>query len=658
MSKKLHIDIETYSSIDIRKAGAYRYAQSIDFEIMLVAYAYDDEPVQIVDLMVGEELPQTLIDDLLNPFVTKYAHNAQFERRCFVESGFDLGVYDWFCTAVKAAYCGLPLSLDQVSSALKLGDKGKMAEGKKLIQYFCVPCKPTKTNGGRHRNFPEHDSEAWQLFKDYCVQDVVAEREICRRLERYKIPEFERENYGLDQIINDRGVLLDLGFAANAVAFDSRYLGTIRQEIKHLTGVDNPNSGPQLKTWLSEQTGLEITSLAKDVIGPLIEQVGADTVPGKVLQLRSMGSKTSTAKFKAMPICAGPDGRGRGLLQFYGAGRTGRWAGRLIQLQNLPRNYIKDLDGARQLVASGDYDSTLEQYPKMSGLLSQLIRTALIAPEGKTFAVADFSSIEARVIAWLAGEDWRLDVFRGDGRIYEASASMMFGLPIEQCLKEDKGGLPGIRAKGKIAELALGYQGGVGALRQMGGESMGLSADEMQSIVEKWREASPNIKKLWYTVEKAAKATMRTRKTIETKCGRLRFKFNGETLRIKLPSGRCLSYWKAHLGEGKFGEVIKYWGVNQTLRKWMRLETYGGKLVENIVQAIARDLLMNSMQHLEANGFRIVMHVHDEAICEVPVDEAEVLLENMCFIMGQGPDWAQGLPLGADGYVTPYYKKD
>lgn len=671
MAKKLHIDIETYSSIDIRKAGAYRYCRSVDFEILLVAYAFDDSTIQIVDLARGEQLPKEFTDALLDPQITKYAHNAVFERQCFSQIGYDTPANVWHCTAIKSAYCGLPLSLEQVSAALRLEQLGKLSTGKALIKYFCVPCRPTKTNGQRYRNYPEHDPEKWEEFKLYCIHDVKAEREICRRLSRYTIPDFERANYILDQKINDRGVKLDLTMAKYATEIDARYTGILKARAKKLTGLENPNSPAQLKGWLSKAMQKEVTTLAKTELQSLIEQAGDGTV-SEVLKLRQKLSKSSTKKYLAMLECACHDDRARGLFQFYGASRTGRWAGRLIQLQNLPQNHIELLELARDYVARGDYDGVTMLYDDISKLLSQLIRTALIAKEGHTFAVADFSAIEARVIAWFAGEEWRLDVFNSHGMIYEASASMMFGLPIEKCMKEDKGGLKGIRAKGKVAELALGYQGAVGALKTMGGERMGLSIKEMKAIVSKWRKANPKIKQLWSDVNEAAKRAIKTRKKIVSKGGKLAYHYNGEVLRVRLPSGRCLFYYNPKLRVRNFkkideetgevntwtAEVISYRGMSQTTRQWTYIDTYGGKLVENIVQATARDLLAFAMRNLDKEGFAIAMHVHDEAACEIPLVGQEETLEKMCNVMSIAPEWAKGLPLAADGYLTPFYKKD
>lgn len=650
----LHIDIETYSSVDIRYAGAYKYAESLDFEILMIAYAFNDEPVRIIDLAQGEQMPQRVVEALFDPKVLKIAHNAAFERTCFKAVGMDIPVEQWMCTAIKAAYCGLPLSLDGVSKALKLGEAAKDSAGKALIRFFSVPVMPTKVNGGRVRNFYYHDLDKWQAFKDYCIQDVVAERAIEDRLAAYEIPEQERALYCLDQQINDRGILIDLQMASNAYDIDQRYSEELTDELKRITGVDNPNSPTQLKTWLSEEMETEINTLSKNVMPDLIAEAGAGSDAALALELRAKNSKTSVKKYTAMISCACEDDRAHGLFQFYGANRTGRWAGRLIQLQNLPQNHLEDLDLARETVLSGDYSLMTMLYDDVGSVLSQLIRTAFIAKSGHTFAVADFSAIEARVIAWLAGEDWRLDVFRTHGKIYEASASMMFGVPIGQITKGSD-----LRQKGKVAELALGYQGGVGALKTMGGERMGLSEQEMSTIVKKWRAANPAIVDLWADMEKNAMLAVITKKERISKYKGIKFNYDGSVLTLQLPSGRELFYQQPVIGKNRFDKkTLLYMGMDQIKKTWGRVETYGGKLVENIVQAIARDILADSMLRLDAAGFEIVMHVHDEAVAEIPEHNAEHKLERMCKIMTEPISWAAGLPLGADGYITKYYKKD
>lgn len=653
MTKILHIDIETYSSVDIMASGAYKYMESLDFEILLVAYAFDEEPVQIVDLSNGETLPEEFINALLDPQTEKHAHNANFERQAFKTYGYNVPVDQWFCSAVKSAYCGLPLSLDGVSKALSLGDLGKSASGKALIRFFSCPVKATKINGMRERNFSFHNPIKWEMYKDYCKQDVEAEREIGKRLEAYPIPLFERMNYILDQKINDKGILIDLVMAKNAFDIDTRFAEELSNRVKEITGVENPNSAAQLKNWLSAAMQKEITTLAKGDIPALIQEAGVGAV-SEVLTIRQKLSKTSTKKYVAMLACACDDKRAHGLFQFYGANRTGRWAGRLIQLQNLPQNHLDDLEEARTAIASGDYDLATMLYDDIPSILSQLIRTTFVAKEGHTFAVADFSAIEARVIAWLADEKWRLKVFASHGKIYEASASMMFNVPIESVTKGSD-----LRQKGKIAELALGYQGAVGALKTMGGEAMGLSELEMDTIVKKWRKANPAIVGLWGDVESCAIRAIKTKKKVVSIHKGLEFDCNDEVFTIKLPSGRKLFYRSPSFSQNKWGkESIIYKGMDQTTKQWGNVDTYGGKLVENIIQAIARDLLAQSMLRINGAGFEIVMHVHDEVVCEVPLDISEENLKAIEDIMATPIDWAEGLTLTADGYLTPFYKKD
>jgi len=651
--QKLHIDIETYSSVDLITCGAYKYFESPDFEILMVAYAFDQSEVTIIDLAAGERLPFWFAPALRDEDVQKHAHNANFERRAFEAYGLKTPIEQWYCSAVKAGYCGLPLSLDGVSKALELGQDGKSAEGKALIKYFSCPVKPTKVNGGRTRNLPQHDPHKWDAFKDYCKQDVNAERNVGARLIEYKIPQMERQHYILDQQINDRGILIDTDFALQATVMDDLFSAELFLELQHLTRLDNPNSPAQLKKWLSAQTGLQVNSVAK---GNVLELLEGKTIPivGEVLKLRQMGAKTSTKKYVSMINCHGDDNRARGLLQFYGANRTGRWAGRLIQMQNLPQNHLQHLEQARAAVASGDYDLTKMLYDDIASLLSQLIRTAFIAKPEHTFAVADFSAIEARVIAWLSGETWRLKVFNTHGKIYEASASKMFNVPIEQVTKGSD-----YRAKGKVAELALGYQGSVGALKTMGGEKMGLSEIEMKLIVTKWRKANPAIVQLWYDLEQCAIQALKTRKAVTSQHKGLVFDYNGEVLTIQLPSGRKLFYQSPSFSKNQWDNLsIRYKGMDQTTKQWGWVDTYGGKLTENIVQAIARDLLAEAMQRVDKSGYSIVLHVHDEAVCEVPVIGSEKALDQICDLMGQTSDVYNGVPFPAEGYLTPFYKKD
>lgn len=653
--EKLHIDIETYCPLDLRKVGVYKYVEHPEFEILLIAYAIDDNPIEIIDLTTDSFIELQHFYDLLVSETPTYAHNASFERLSLTMKGFYSDPKIWRCSMLKAAYCGLPLGLDGVSRAMGLEEKGKLTTGKALIRYFCQPCKPTKINGGRTRNLPEHNPEKWEEFKAYCIQDVEAEREIVKRLDCYELPETERRLYLLDQQINDIGIEIDLDLAKNAVEIDEKRSAIIKERMIELTGLNNPNSPAQLKVWLSNAMYENITTLAKDEIPKLIDMTDSGVVK-EVLELRQKAAKTSIKKYQAMLNCACADGRAHGLFQFYGANRTGRWAGRLIQLQNLPRNYIKDLDLARGIVVDNDGDLLAMLYESTPSILSQLIRTAFVAPKGHVFAVADFAAIEARVIAWLAGEEWRMEIFRSHGKIYEASASMMFNIPIEEITKGSD-----YRQKGKIAELALGYQGSLGALTQMGGAEMGLSESEMRMIVAKWRASNPNIVKLWRVVESLAKRAL---KNIGGRYGfddlPLRFNYDGLYLTIELPSGRKLFYREPCFTEGKFGNrSIKYKGMDQTTKQWGWVPTYGGKLTENIIQAIARDLLAHSMLELDAVGFRrIVMHVHDEIICESPQCSGAATLEAMCDIMSRSPKWAKDLPLKADGYVTNYYKKD
>lgn len=654
MRTQLHIDIETYSSVDIKLSGAYKYCESIDFEILLLAYAINDGPINIVDLAQGEEMPFEFTSLLMDSRVDKHAHNANFERNAFRAIGINVPIEEWYCSAVKAGYCGFPLALAGVSEAMKLEEKGKLTTGAALIRFFSCPVKSTAKNGNQNRNYPKYNLEKWEEYKRYCVGDVEAEREIGKRLHGYTISDLERANYVLDQEINDRGILVDTDMAKNAVDIDTINKKDLTEELKRLTGLDNPNSPAQLSKWLSEALKKDIKSLAKDSIATLFEE----TAPGPVrdvLGLRKKASKTSVKKYVAMLNCFCEDGRAHGLFQFYGANRTGRWAGRLIQLQNLPQNHLSDLEEARAVIASGDYDLASMLYDDIASILSQLIRTTFIAKQGHTFAVSDFSAIEARVIAWLANEQWRLDVFNTHGKIYEASAAMMFDVPIESITK----GNP-LRQKGKVAELALGYQGSVGALSKMD-TSKSLSETEKEDIVRKWRAKNPAITMLWAQVDKHAKIALKSpgKKITLMRYRNLTFYYDGKCLTFELPSGRKLFYQSPCFTTNKFGqESIRYKGMDQETKKWGWVDSYGGKFVENIVQAIARDLLAHSMLELNKENFPIVMHVHDEIVCEVPVFLAEGRLKAMNKIMGKEVPWAVGLPLAADGYVTTFYKKD
>lgn len=669
--KDLYIDVETFSSVDIMSSGAYAYTESIDFEILILCYKINDRPIITVDLASGDNLPLEFIDMLQSPYWTKHAHNAAFERLCFKAVGYDVPIEQWECSAVKAAYCGLPLSLDNISKAMKLGEASKDAEGKALIRYFSIPVKPTKINSGRTRNLPHHNTEKWEKYKAYCKQDVHAEYTILQILKDYHLPKFEHEMYNLDQLINDRGIKIDTKVAAGAIAIDTRNATELYKEMQDLTGLANPNSPAQLKQWLSTQLGTEITTISKDVLAILSKKAGHGSLASEIIKLRAKAAKTSIKKYKAMQSCLCLDGRAHGLFQFYGANRTGRWAGRLIQLQNLPQNKIgllkgwDEFDFIREMVKANDFEGLSLIYDDLGSLLSQLVRTAFIPEDNNTFGVADFSAIEARVIAWLASEQWRLDVFDSHGMIYEASASKMFSVPLESISYKNelgekiRGENYDMRAKGKVAELALGYGGSVGAMITMGGEKMGLSTPEMQSIVDKWRAANPAIVALWKEIEKNAILAVRTKKERISKYRGIKFNYDGYVLTITLPSGRALYYQKPTIGQNRWGgDCLYYWGMDQVKKIWTRVDTYGGKLVENIVQAIARDLLAESLIKLDKKGFDIVMHVHDEVVAELFKDEAGARLEKMCAIMSEPVTWAEGLPLAADGYLTEYYKKD
>ncbi|EPF1982466.1 DNA polymerase [Listeria monocytogenes] len=644
MSQKvLRIDIETYSGRDIKNCGAYAYTESEDFEILLFAYAYDDEPVKVIDLTI-DEIPDTVLEDLNNRRVLKTAHNANFERTCLAKYyNRQMPPEQWQCTMVHGTLLGLPASLDMMSKALRLAQE-KDNEGKALIRYFCMPCKPTKANGGRTRNYPEHASEKWAKFIEYCRQDVVVERAISKKIAKFPFAEDEQRNWELDQRIADKGVRIDVDLVKHAIACQERYQANLGKKAKDLTRLENPNSVQQLKDWLADM-GYPVSSLNKDSVSELLADEDLDEDVREMLLLRQEMSKTSIKKYEKMQHARCHDGRVRGLLQFYGANRTGRWAGRLVQVQNLPRNYIKDIAEVRKDLKAGDYEAFEMMYSNVPDVLSQLIRTAFIAEDGYTFDITDFSAIEARVIAWLAGEQWRLDVFNSHGRIYEASASQMFHIPIEEVDKN-------LRQKGKVSELALGYNGGVNALIAMGALEMGLKENELQGIVDAWRKASPAITSLWRGVEKHAKLAISTRKSQKYKG--LTFYYEAGILFIKLPSDRNLAYFRAKLVPGKYGPQICYEGV--TDKGWRKQYTYGGKLVENIVQAIARDCLAISLRRIEDAGIDTVMHVHDEAITEV--QESESSVDKLNAILAEPIPWAPGLPLQGDGFSSDFYMKD
>ena len=658
--KTLHIDIETYSSVPIADAGLYKYAASPDFKILLVAYAVDDEPTQIVDLAQGEELPWWFVKALTDPFYRKAAHNAAFERVCFTRFLRYHGVLkpdewlnpkQWHCTMVQCSRCGLPLSLAQAGAALGL-EQQKMTEGKDLIKLFCVPKPETKTGlfGEENpRNLPEDFPDKWETFKAYCVRDVDVERQIDKATAWYPVSDFEQSLYAIDQSINDRGVLLDMELVRNAVRANTIHEARLNEEALKLTGLSNPNSVPQLKRWLAETLGISLDTLNKKDVQD-IKAATDDTRVQRVLQIRAEMGKTSNKKYETMLTVAGKDNRARGLMQFYGS-RTGRWAGRLIQVQNLPQNHIKDLDLAHTCLKENDIEMIELGWGNVPDTLSQLIRTAFIAPEGKTLAVCDFSAIEARVLAWIAGEEWVLEVFRNGGDIYCATASQMFHVPVEK-----HGANAELRQKGKIAVLALGYGGGVSALDAMGGKRQGMTEQEEADTVRKWRAANPYIVQFWSNVENAANECVGTGAT--THVGPLEFKMHGTTMTIQLPSGRLISYPDIQPCTNRFGSSsLKYHGLNQQTNKWCWIETYGGKLTENIIQATARDCLAYTMNEVDCL-YDIVFHVHDELICEVPASKAEKAIEDIKETFGLEIPWAPGLPLKGAGYLTPYYLKD
>lgn len=645
--KNLSIDLETYSSADISKSGVYRYCEAPDFEILLFAYSADGAPVQSVNLACGETLPKEIRAALEDPAVTKWAFNASFERICLsrwlgLPSGTYLDPSQWRCSMVWSAYLGMPLPLAGVGAVLKL-EKQKLEAGRDLIRYFCQPCAPTKANGGRMRNRPEDAPEKWALFKSYNLRDVEAELAIQQKLARFPVPDFVWDEYHLDQEINDRGIRLDLSLVENAIRMDTLSRAELTEQMQRLTILENPNSVKQLKTWLTER-GLEVESLGKKEVSALLRDAPPELA--EVLLLRRQLAKSSVRKYQAMQNCVCADGRVHGMFMFYGANRTGRFSGRLVQLQNLPQNHMPDLEQARTLVRKGDYDALQTLYDSVPDVLSELIRTAFVPYDGGKFIVADFSAIEARVIAWQAGEQWRLDVFKNGGDIYCASASQMFHVPVV------KHGINGhLRQKGKIAELALGYGGSVGALKAMGALEMGLSEAELKPLVDAWRGSNPNIVRLWWDVDEAVKEAIADKAASETHG--IRFGYESGFLFITLPSGRRLAYVKPRIEENRFGgESVTYEGVGGT-KKWERLESYGPKFVENIVQAVSRDILCYAMKTLRCCS--IVAHVHDELIIEA---DPAVSLDAVCEQMSRTPPWAKGLILRADGYETQFYKKD
>lgn len=661
MIHTLNIDLETFSSVDITKSGLYKYVQSPDFQILLFAYSVNGAPTKVVDLASGEQIPQDIIKALYDPNVIKRAYNAAFEWYCLSKH---LGINNpiawlsqWKDTMLHGLYCGFTAGLDATAKALGLPqDKRKMAAGKTLIKLFCTPTVPTKRNGMRTRTLPHHEPEKWQLFKEYNCQDVEVEKEIERRLSNFPVPESEEELWRLDQQINAFGVRVDMDLVEAAIYIHDMATAQLMEEARQLTGLENPNSAQQLSNWLAEN-GLETENLQKDTVKQLVKETDGDIK--RVLEIRQELSKTSVKKYQAMVEAVCDDGRVRGLLQFYGANRTGRWAGRLVQVQNLPRNYLETLSQARQLVKEKKLEAIRFIYGNVPDTLSQLIRTAFIPSPGNQLVVSDFSAIEARVIAWLSGEQWRLDVFNSHGKIYEASASQMFGVPIELIKK----GNPEyeLRQKGKVAELALGYQGGTGALISMGALEMGLTEEELPDIVKRWRSSNKRIVDLWYSLENAALSVMKTGNPVGVKgviIARESDLANGlDFLTITLPSKRKLFYAKPFLSENEFGkEALYYHGVNQTSKKWEKIPTYGGKLTENIVQAIARDCLAVSLKRLYAAGYQTVMHIHDEVVLEVPTEQADI--EKVTQIMSMPIPWAPDLPLKAEGFISDFYKKD
>lgn len=657
----LSIDLETFSGVDLKKCGAYKYAESPDFEILLFGVSVDGGEVTVYDLASGDTVPEEIIRALSDDSVIKWAYNASFERVCLsvwlrrnypqhfssysIEEDTVRNYLDpssWHCSLVWGAYMGLPLSLEGIGKVLKLENQ-KMAEGKALIRYFCVPCKPTKANGGRTRNLPEHDPVKWSTFIAYNKRDVETEMAIQQKLSKFPVPDFLWEEYHLDQEINDRGIQLDMELVEQAIAIDERSREELSAKMRQLTALENPNSVQQMKEWLTKH-GLEVDSLDKKAVKELLKTAPPELA--EVLELRRQLAKSSVKKYQAMQNAVCADGRARGMFQFYGANRSGRWAGRLIQLQNLPQNHMAHLEDARSLVRSGDYALLSTLYDSVPEVLSELIRTAFVPRDGYKFIVSDFSAIEARVLSFLAGESWRLKVFAENGDIYCASASAMFHVPVEK-----HGQNAHLRQKGKIAELALGYGGSVGALKSMGALEMGLAEEELQPLVDAWRTSNPNIVQLWWDVDNAVKTTVRQR--LDTETHGIRFRYRSGMLFIVLPSGRQLCYVKPKMGTNKFGgDSVTYEGVGST-KKWERIESYGPKFVENIVQAISRDILMYAMRTL-SHCF-IVGHVHDELIIECSMD---VSLDAVCEQMGRTPPWIEGLNLRADGYETMFYKKD
>ena len=655
MKRTLSIDLETYSEIDIAKCGSFRYIDDESFEILLLGYAFDDEPVTVIDLTADEEVPADFLAALYDPEVTKTAWNCAFERfGLWKHFGRYCPPEQWSDTMILSAVCGLPLGLGEAGKALRLeADEAKDREGKALIRYFCSPCRPTKVNGGRTRNLPQHDTDKWALFIEYNRQDVVAERTIRKRLLRWEPDSLEHRFWCLDARINERGMRVDRELVHNAIAMDERYKAELTRQAVAISGLENPNSVAQIKQWLLEQEGIEVPSLNKKVVAEVVSQLNGERAK-QFMALRARLAKSSTKKYEAMERSACADAHIKGCFQFYGANRTGRFAGRLVQLQNLPQNHMEDLAVARSLVRDNDYETVRLLYDSVSDTLSELIRTALIPEPGHRFIVADFSAIEARVIAWIAGEQWRLDVFRNGGDIYCASASQMFHVPV---VKHGENGH--LRQKGKIAELALGYGGGANALKAFGADKMGMTEEEMVNTVDLWREASPRVCALWRALERAAIRCVVHKTPQVSAIGGIRFEMECGILWMTLPSGRRIAYYGAEYGPSRFHRdrrALSYMGVDQKTKRWGRVETWGGKLAENVTQATARDCLRDTMLALEDAGYDIRAHVHDEVIISEPRDGRTV--EDVSAIMGRELPWASGLPLRGDGYACDFYMKD
>lgn len=657
----LSIDLETYSSVPIAKAGAQKYIQSPDFEILLFAYSLDGAPVVCVDFAQGEVLPPDIAEAIASPDYIKHAYNAPFEWGCLSKYiGRQLPPEQWRCTMFHGLYAGYTAGLEATGRALGLPeDKRKLNTGKALIRYFCVPCAPSKANGMRTRNYPHHAPDRWALFKEYCCQDVVTEMEIDRRLSAIPVPDFVQKEWETDLLINARGVAVDMDMVNGALELGATVRNSLMDEAMQISGLNNPNSVRQLASWLESETGEEITALRKDTVAKMLTRDDNSPEVQRMLEIRQELGKTSTKKYDAIEQAVCSDGRVRGLLQFYGANRTGRWAGRLVQVQNLPRTYTEPLELARDLVRGRKLDALKVIYGSVPDTLSQLIRTAFVAPAGHILIDADFSAIEARVISWLAGEEWRLEVFRTHGKIYEASASQMFGVPIELIKK----GNPeyALRQKGKVAELALGYQGSTGALINMGALDMGIPEEDLPDIVARWRDANKRIRDLWYKMDAAAVQVITQGGSVGLNCLVLSHEWdanqNTDYMTITLPSGRKLYYNAPMTGENQWGGAsISYMGMDQTTKKWKRIETYGGKLVENVVQAIARDCLAQAIEHLEAAGLPVIFHIHDEVVIDCEPNAAT--LEDVVQIMSAPIPWAPDLPLGADGWVGKFFKKD